>query len=688
MKNSLICLLFVGYIDPGNGFNFLNMFNGLLIILAGLSGVLGIFLKKTYKFLKPHGKLIFFAVLLISGGIIFKGVFMHKPAMQTNNKVIILGIDALSPDIIESMIQQGKLPNFFRLKQQGSFKRLATTNPVQSPVAWAAFATGKNPGKNGLFDFIVRDPETYQLNLSLSKNKNGLPQRVLKTKCFWQFAGEDKIPAVILSCPDTFPPDKIYGRMLSGMGVPDILGTQGTFTFYTSGPLEENVGGKVFQIQKSAVVMMQLIGPRVAGLDGNAQNVQVPFKLEIKDNHTAVADYQNKRIELKCGQWSDWQEVSFSLGLFKKAQGIFKFYLVSIEPELKLYISPIDFDPRKPLFPISYPGNYSQELFQQIGFYHTRGMPADTWALNEGRISEDAFLRQTEEIFNQKKAMLGFELKRFKTGILFCYFESVDTVQHMFWRYSDPEYLLSPNDNKYKSVIEDYYKKMDDLLAGVLEKISRNDTVIVVSDHGFTAFKTAVHINSWLKESGYLSFHQDQFGEQGEYWKDIDWSKTKAYAIGFGGIYINQQGREAKGIVSPGLETEQLKQEIAGKLILWREGADKKKIINKVYTQAEIFWGEYAKESPDLYIGFNPGYRASWQTAIGGAPKKLLEANLKKWSGDHLVDPVYVPGVIFSNKKITVENPTIYSIAPTVLKILGYDLEKINKYDFDGKPLF
>ncbi len=150
----------------------------------------------------------------------------------------------------------------------------------------------------------------------------------------------------------------------------------------------------------------------------------------------------------------------------------------------------------------------------------------------------------------------------------------------------------------------------------------------------------------------------------------------------------DQQGRERDGIVKPGRETELLKGEIARKLKEWRDEKYNKPIINDVYSREEIFWGDYADSTPDLYIGFNIGYRASWQTAVGAVPKDLIEDNLKKWSGEHLFDPNLIPGILFSNKEIKKENPSIYDITPTILKIIGYNEEKLKECNLDGKSLF
>jgi predicted AlkP superfamily phosphohydrolase/phosphomutase len=435
---------------------------------------------------------------------------------------------------------------------------------------------------------------------------------------------------------------------------------------------------------------MHLIGPKVAGMAGKADNVKVPFKATPQGKDIVLIEYQKNKFELKAGQWSDWQEVVFKLNIFKKAKGIFKFYLVETEPEFKLYISPINFDPRAPLFPISYPKSYSKKLADALGLYYTQGMPLDTWSVNEKRMQVSTFLEQAQEVLREEKAKLDFELNRLQSGVLFCYFESPDIIQHMFWRYIDQEHPLYEKDApaSFKEAIEDCYKNMDSVLGNVLEKVNKDDILIVLSDHGFGSFRRAVHINSWLKANGYLEL-RNPYAESGqELLLDIDWSKTKAYAIGFGAIYINQVNREKDGIVSPGSETQDLKDEIAQKLEKWIDQKYNQPVVHKVYKQEDIFWGDYAAQTPDLYVGFNNGYRASWQTALGAVPTELIEDNLKQWSGDHLIDPHLVPGIILSNRKIKKDSPCLYDLCPTILKIIGYDDEKLKELNFDGEPLF
>ncbi len=631
------------------------------------------------------------AVIIVGGLALF---YFNKAGntMDFNKKIIILGFDGLSPEIIEPMMEKGELPNFSKLKEKGSYRHLATTNPSQSPVAWAGFATGKNPGKTQVFDFLVRDPKTYLPDISISRMENGKPVRVVKAKSFWQYTSEGKIPNVILGCPVTFPPDKVYGRMLSGMGVPDILGTEGTFTFYTTEDItgDKDYGGKVFQVERADEINVNLIGPRVKTVRGKADNVSVPVTVIPQEKEGVLIRYQNQEFGLKTGEWSGWKEVVFDLGLFKSMRGIVKFYLVESQPHLKLYISPINFDPRQPAFPISYPAGYSKELAEKIGLYYTQGMPMHTWAVNEKRLTEEPFLHQIEEVLSEKRAMLEYELNRFKKGVFFVYFESPDIIQHMFWRYTDPEHPLYEADapEKYKNMIYNWYQRMDSILGFVMDSIGDEDILIVLSDHGFDTFRRAVHVNSWLRENGYLVLKNTAVESGQPLLRGIDWSRTKAYALGFGAIYINQRGRESKGIVSPGKETETLKEEITGKLEKWKDDKSGQLVINNVYPRQEIFWGKYAPQTPDLYIGFNTGYRASWQTALGDVPAKLIEDNEKKWSGTHLIDPELIPGIIFSNQKINTQNPSIYDIAPTVLQVAGFSEEELQDCEFDGNTLF
>jgi len=206
---------------------------------------------------------------------------------------------------------------------------------------------------------------------------------------------------------------------------------------------------------------------------------------------------------------------------------------------------------------------------------------------------------------------------------------------------------------------------------------------MIFSDHGFTSFERAVSINRWLVENGFMILIDEYDGnDEGALFKFVDWSKTKAYSAGFAGIYINFKGREGQGIVEES-EKEEIVNDIIKKLEDFKDPKNNKKVVTHAYKKEEIYHGDYVKNAPDIVIGFEPGYRMSWQSAIGGLTPEPIIDNLKRWNGDHIVDPLHVPGVLFTNFKVNNGNPGLMDIAPTILNILKIDVPE----EIDGKSL-
>lgn len=676
------------YVDPGSGYVFLQnapfLWGCFLALLMFLLIPLRFFLKRIKRF---YWIIIAIIIILFIIGVVM-GVMMNKDLNKP--KVIILGIDAMDAEITQKLMGEGKLPHFSYLKEKGSFSLLSTTNPAESVVAWTSFSTGLNPGGHGIFDFVMRNPQNYLPYLSLNEVSlvKGRPRVKIHNKgdTFWSILSQNKIPSFIYFCPNTFPAQQILGKLISGMGVPDISGTMGRFSFYTTKLMQEedkDSRGEIIPVTvKEGVIFTRLYGPKMAK-GASIIKAETPLKITLKPEEEKVfLEFQEKRTSLKKGNWSGWQKVSFKIGLFKKARGIVRFYLKSIGPHFELYASPINFDPQAPLFPISYPHNYSKKLSQRVGLFHTQGMPHDTWALSEERLDEKAFLGQLDTVLEERKKILSAELADFKNGVFFFYFDTLDALQHMFWRSLDQRHPLYESDSLYKETIFEYYQKMDLILGEVLKKIDKDTVLIVLSDHGFGSFRKSINLNRWLLENGFL-FLKNGINEGRQFLEDIYWSKTKAYALGFGGIYLNRRGREKYGIVSES-EAEAVKKQIIDKLRQLRDAATGENVVKDVYTAEEIFAGLYVNDGPDLFVGFNQGFRASWQTALGGAPKILIEDNKKKWSGDHLLDPSLVEGVIFVNKKVELKEPHIIDVVPTVLNL--FDIPKPK--ELQGKELF
>lgn len=672
------------YVDPGTGFVFVQNTSFLWGIILGLIGTLFFFFRLFFKFFK---KFIWILIILLAV-LIVGGVIMHKPV--SSKKVIVLGIDAMDPKITEQLMLEGRLPNLSYLKIVGAYSHLKTTIPAESVVAWTSFATGLNPGSHGIFDFIMRDPQNYLPYLSLnevSTTEGKIRIRIRrKGLTFWDILSKNRVPSYIFFCPNTFPPDAFLGKMLCGMGVPDISGTMGKFSFYTTKALAEedkDSRGKIIYVEsKNNIIKTRIYGPKVFSGSSISEST-IPLRVILAPDGKSISiEFQRNHLILKKDNWSNWQKIAFKIGIFRKAFGILRFYLKSIKPALELYVSPINFDPQRPLFPISYPYNYSKKLAEKIGLYYTQGMPEDTWVLTENRLDEKAFLEQVDEVINERRMVLDEELKEFKTGLFFFYFDTLDIVQHMFWRYLDQQHPLYEKDSLYNNTIFRYYEKIDQIIGKILKSIDKDTTLIVISDHGFNSFRRAVHLNRWLLENGYL-FLKERVNESKEFFEYVDWSKTKAYALGFGGLYLNRIGREYYGIVDES-EIEDLKQAIIKGLKQFHDPKTNQQVVSNIYLQEEIFQGPYAKDAPDLFVGFNAGYRASWQTALGGVPVLIIEDNKRKWSGDHLIDPILVPGVIFVNKKIDLQNPSIIDIAPTILYLFSIT----NPKEMPGKVLF
>jgi len=390
---------------------------------------------------------------------------------------------------------------------------------------------------------------------------------------------------------------------------------------------------------------------------------------------------------VKKQQWSDWFEVKFKVGMLTTVSGIVKFFLNSTSPEFELYMTPIQINPKDPAFILSNPDSYIKELADELGHFYTVGISEDTKALSEGRLDEEAFIAMCDEITKEQENMLWHELNKFKEGLFSFGFFSTDRIQHMFWATKDPSH---PQYNetyarKHGHVIDDYYRWMDRILGEVMKNVDESTAIMTFSDHGFRPSEEPFISNTWLAENGFMKLNrkaEKNDKEGGSLFQNVDWENTSAYALGFGSIYLNMKGREKYGIVTPGAHSRSVLTEISGKLIKLHDSKYGQSSVKNVYISEKIYSGAQVDKSPDIVVGFNEGYRASWQTALGGSPSEIIEGNAAKWSGDHIVDPSVVPGFMLTNFKTNHDNPNLMDIAPTVLACFG-----LSSPDIEGKSL-
>ncbi|HUU36476.1 MAG TPA: alkaline phosphatase family protein, partial [Vicinamibacterales bacterium] len=585
-------------------------------------------------------------------------------------------------------------PHLSKLAATGTYHALATSTPPLSPVAWSTFITGMDPGEHGIFDFIHREPTTLESFLSTSRTVP--PGRMLTLgpyqlplsaghvellrggTAFWDVLEARGIETSIMRMPANFPPSGTATHELSGMGTPDMLGTYGIFTLFSSRP-------EVFERQDVAGGVVQPIDVIDGIARGRIEGPPHPYLVKATPLTVAFAahvdrDQQAVRLIIgdetrvvRVGEWSSWVPVGLDLLPFSTLPGEVRFLLKSLSPYFELYVSPINLDPMAPALPISTPGDYAAELATVGGRFYTQGMPEDTRAFNADALSADQLLAQARITAAENRQQFGYVLDRFTDGLLFYYFGHVDQVSHVMWRAMDPGHpAYSEADRRYRTVVEDLYAEMDTVVGETAARLGPDDLLVVMSDHGFTSWRRAMNINSWLREAGYLVVTSDRAGLAPGL-SGVDWTRTRAYAVGLNGLYVNTQGREGKGIVPPGARAA-LAAEIAARLEAAIDPATGQPAVTTAFVTAQAYAGHaYPQLAPDIVVGYARGTRVSSDSALGIVAADVFSDNRENWSGDHSMDPVHVPGVLYTSRVLAQPAPSLQTLAAAILAEFGID---------------
>jgi predicted AlkP superfamily phosphohydrolase/phosphomutase len=194
-----------------------------------------------------------------------------------------------------------------------------------------------------------------------------------------------------------------------------------------------------------------------------------------------------------------------------------------------------------------------------------------------------------------------------------------------------------------------------------------------MSDHGFGTFRRGFNLNTWLLQAGYHKLAKPWKQEESQFFDNTDWSKSRAYGIGLNSLYINEAGREREGVVAPGPDKDNLVREIAQKLEALTDPKTGERAVLKAYLAKDVYTGANVGQAPDIVLGFNRGFRISWQSPLGGFPREVFEDNTQKWSGDHMAAPDVLPGIVFANRAIAAETPALYDLTATVLATFGVE---------------
>ncbi len=621
-------------------------------------------------------------------------------------RMIVLGVDGMDPQLVRKFVAEGRLPNCQRLMNQGTFLPLGTSCPPQSPVAWSNFVSGCNPGGHGIFDFIARDPQTMQPYHSVSRltgTPNAMtlgnwriplsaaaPENLRRGVTFWDELERHGVDCTVLRMPANFPPTKTDATTLAGMGTPDLQGGYGTFSYFSDDPktrTRDVSGGRIEQVTVTDHhVACQIRGP---ANEFSPELSSAEATIEVfRDPARAVAKVvvQNTTLILAEGEWSDWIVVRFRLiPNVVEVTGICRLLLKSVHEPFGLYVSPININPADPSAPISTPPDYAKQLVREIGYFYTQGMVEDTHALSAGVLGADEYRQQALFVHDERLRFYQHELQRFRRGFLFFYFSTLDLSSHMFWRALDaghPQYSAELA-RDHGDFIGSLYERVDQAIGTALDTLDEHTWLMVVSDHGFTSFRRQFNLNSWLLDNGYLRTHgpaQRAAGLTG--FPDVDWTRTQAYGLGINGLYLNRQGREVHGTVAAA-DADRLIRELSARLEAVRDPETDEPVIERVFDVREVYTGPFAETGPDLIVGYRPNYRASWDTVLGGFPRQHLLDNRDPWSGDHCVAPAFVPGVLMSSRPLAAQGAKLEDIAPTILRGFGAPIPK----EMTGTPL-
>jgi len=615
-------------------------------------------------------------------------------AAARTRRVIVLGIDGMDPTLVAQFFAKGRLPNAARLRERGCFLPLGTSDPPQSPVAWSNFISGTNPGGHGIFDFIAREPATLKPYLStarlegdpwtlkVGRRRFPLAARHMvnlrRGPTLWSVLEQAGVNSRVVRMPANFPPTPSAGHTLSGLGTPDIHGSYGIFTYYSTRRDERTrdvPGGRIEKVRiRDSSVEASLRGPQNP-FEADGRLVELPFTVFVDPGNAAARfSVQGKEFILRPGEWSDWIRLRFPLlSVVSGVPAACRFYLKRVRPDFELYVSPLNIDPIDPFLPISTPPSYARQLAGEVGIFHTQGMPQDTRALSSGVFDDNDYRAQALYCLEEECRLFRNELNKFRDGLFFSYFGSLDMNSHMFWRTIDRGHPLYSEAlaREQGNVLPRLYEVMDNVIGEAMEAMDGQTTLIVVSDHGFASFRRQFNLNGWLMDNGYAAARDPLARGEQDYFGDVKWPETRAYGLGINALYLNVKGREPEGCVAPGAAQRALTDELAARLTAVKDPQTGEQVILHAYRPADVYSGPYVGEAPDLLVCYNRGYRASWDTVLGKYPREQILDNRDPWSGDHALDSQIMAGVFFCSRRVAAERPALSDMAPTILNEFG-----------------
>jgi predicted AlkP superfamily phosphohydrolase/phosphomutase len=680
--------------------------------------------------------LLLWAFVAATGGV----------AQGEPGRTVVIGVDGMDHALTRRFLAEGDLPELAALAAEGTFAPLRSTNPAQSPVAWATITTGLDPGRTGVFDFLKRTLRDGEIGAELALVEKversvrvpacaalaalagvvflaarrfagrGAPRRATALRwtsglllsvvgaaaalvpptvvvprnprggeALWERVDRAGVKGASLFAPLAFPaPALVDGCLLCGLGAPDAAQSPGIATLWREEPVP---GGGIITPTGCRVSPLRADGDRLGPLF--AEGPRDAAGRRVRSPVSALALRAKRQVEFRTtggaatkgvGEWTPWLPASYAIAPFAKLHALTRFRVIEAGDRHVIYQEPACLDPlrQSPLAPVTSPRSFGGVVGGGRPF-DTLGWACATNPLQDELIDEETFLSDVAELDEERSAMLFRMLEDRSRRLVFYVTATPDRVQHLFWRDHDPAHPRHDPEllRRRGDPIRESYRRVDRLVGKVRrEHLRPGDRLFVLSDHGFASFRTAVNLNRWLAEEGYLvgegamrerNIEGDLGG--GALFPGIDWRRTKAYSLGLGKIWINLAGREPGGSVRAE-ERDALLGELREKLLALRH--DGRKVVRSARVREELYRGDRLGESADLVLGFEDGFRISWQATLGSLAEPVFAPNRARWSGDHCsVDPEIVPGVFFSDVRYAASFVDAADVFPTVEAALG-----------------
>lgn len=591
--------------------------------------------------------------------------------------MLVLALDGLDPNLFAHFRDEGLLPHLTRLQREGAWGQLLPVFPPVSPVVWTSFLTGLYPAGHSILDFVTKAPGECHPTIGLYRvtvGPDGLPRYHNRRSAPTLFhllppGGDD----FCLWLPATFPAEFPPARMLSGLGAPDLLATLGTSALYTTHP---------HRYPSSEPGYVHPLKPSPVGWEGAVQgpgDTRLPLFLHRTEGGVNLRLGGSPARLIPMGEWSPWLEPCFPLARHP-VHGLCRFKLLGHsvelrlkpEEELTLYRTPLWCHPSDPLYPLAQPPELGAMLATEVGPFPTAGFAGDQLALREGLIGRATYLEDAYALWEAQAAIARRVVaeQNWRLGII--HLMTADGLQHLFWRDFDPLHPAhDPQEApRWRAKIERGYQWLDHLV-GELRALAGPDTLLVIlSDHGVVALNRWVDVNGWLHQQGYLIL-------QGE---KVDGVRSRAFAFGHGGIWLNLAGRERRGCVSEA-DYEILRTELIAALRGWRDPEGGAPLLRAVWRWQRARPGKDGNSAlPDIGFALNPGDGLERRNLLGrvGEGEPLIRPNREAWSGGHEgpYRPADVPGLLFLHGPgipagIELRGARIIALAPTLLRWLG-----------------